>query len=423
MIYVLILAGLLILGMPIAISLLAVGILYLLLTGQIDLIIAAQRVVTGLDSFALLAIPFFMMAGNLMNRTGITDKIFNLARVCVGHIPGGLGHVNVLASMIFAGMSGSAVADAAGLGAIEIKAMTEDGYDMEFSAAITAASSTIGPVIPPSISFIVYGLAAGVSIGGLFVAGLLPGILMGISLMIMVFIISKKKKYPVYPRATLRDFLKAFKEALPALMAPILIVGGILTGIFTATEAGVFGCLYALLLGLYNKELKIKELPQILLDTALTAGNTLFIIAITGFFGWILTMEQVPLHLAEWMTAIAPKPGLFLLLLNLVLLLLGCFMASQPVIIMCTPIILPTALMMGISPIHLGVIMVLNLMIGLITPPVGVCLYAVSDVSGLPIMKLAKAVAPFYLPLLIALLIITYFPDLVLFLPRLFGYA
>ncbi|HBG15252.1 MAG TPA: hypothetical protein DDW93_00600, partial [Firmicutes bacterium] len=276
MIYVLILAGLLILGMPIAISLLAVGILYLLLTGQIDLIIAAQRVVTGLDSFALLAIPFFMMAGNLMNRTGITDKIFNLARVCVGHIPGGLGHVNVLASMIFAGMSGSAVADAAGLGAIEIKAMTEDGYDMEFSAAITAASSTIGPVIPPSISFIVYGLAAGVSIGGLFVAGLLPGILMGISLMIMVFIISKKKKYPVYPRATLRDLLKAFKEALPALMAPILIVGGILTGIFTATEAGVFGCLYALLLGLYNKELKIKELPQILLDTALTAGNTLF---------------------------------------------------------------------------------------------------------------------------------------------------
>jgi len=423
MIYLLLLAGLFIVGMPIGISLLAVGLLYLSFTGQLDLVIAAQRVSTGLDSFSLLAIPFFMLAGNLMNRTGITDKIFTLARVFVGHIPGGLGHVNVLASMIFAGMSGSAVADAGGLGAIEIKAMTDDGYDREFSAGITAASSTIGPVIPPSISFVVYGLASGVSIGALFLAGLLPGILMGLTLMIMVFIISKKNNYPIYKRASFQDFYKAFIPALPALMAPLLIVGGIVTGVFTATEAGVFGCMYALVLGLWNKELKLKDLPEILIDTLQTSGNTLFIIAVTGLIGWILTMEQIPLQLAGWMSEVAPTTGVFLLMLNVVLLLLGCFMASQPVIIMCTPIILPAALMMGVSPIHLGVVMVLNLMVGLITPPVGVCLYAVSDVSGLSIMKIAKAVLPFYFPLLIALLVITYWSEFVMFLPRLFGFA
>lgn len=393
------------------------------LTGQVDLIVAAQRIATGLDSASLLAIPFFLLAGNLMNMTGITNKIFNLASILVGHIRGGLGHVNVVGSMIFAGMSGSAVADAAGLGAIEMKAMVDEGFDLDFSAAITAASSTIAPIIPPSISGTIYALAAGVSIGGVFLAGVLPGILMGITMMVMVYFISKKRDYPVRPRGTMRQFFKALIEALPALMAPLLMLGGILAGVFTATEAGVVGSLYALILGFVNKELKLRDLPGVLLDTLKTAGDTLFIIGVTALIGWILTLEQVPMRMSQWIATIAPTPGLFLLLLNLILLLLGCFMASSPVIVMCTPIVLPVALMMGIDPIHLGIIIVLNLMIGLITPPVGVCLYAVSAVAKMPVMRVAKAVIPFYVPLLICLLITTYWPDFVLFLPRLFGLA
>lgn len=421
--HVLIFTGLLIFGMPIALCLLLVGLIYLAQAGQIDLIIVAQRVATGLDSFSLLAIPFFMLAGSLMNMTSITQKIFNWAKSLVGHITGGMGHVNVLASMAFAGMSGSAVADAAGLGPIEIKAMTENGYDLDFSAAVTAASATIGPVIPPSISFIVYGLAAGVSIGSLFLAGWLPGILMGISLMVMVYFMSKKRKYPTHPRATLREVLIAFKEGFWALLAPLIIVGGIAGGIFTATEAGVFSCVYAIVLGFFNKELKVKEVPKVLFDTAMSAGNTLFIIGVSGFFGWILTMERVPILLAEWMTTVAPTPGLFLLAVVILLLILGCFMASQPVIIMCTPILLPAAKMMGIHPIHFGVVMVLSIMIGLITPPVGVVLYAVCDISGLTITRLSKAVTYFYISLAITLLIVTFWPDFCLFLPRLFGFA
>ncbi len=423
MTYLVGLFALLLVGTPIGIALLAVGLLFLVLSASIDPLIAAQRVATGIDSFSLLAIPFFMLAGNMMNRTGITNRIFTLARVMVGHIPGSLGHVNVLSSMIFAGMSGSAVADAAGLGVIEIKAMTEDGYDKDFSAAITAASSTIGPIIPPSISFVVYGLVAGVSIGGLFLAGFLPGLLMGLSLMIAVFVISVRRKYPVSKRSGIGLIARTFVQALPALMAPVLIVGGILLGIFTPTEAGAFAVLYTFIIGLLYKELRLKDLPDIVYDTALTAGNTLFIIAVTGFISWLLSMKQVPMLLAQWMTEVAPSSFLFLLLLNVILLVLGCFMASQPVIIMLTPIILPAALVMGIDPLHLGVVMVLNLMIGLITPPVGLCLYIVSDIAELPVMKVVRALVPFLIPLLVVLLLITYFPGIPLFLPRLFGFA
>jgi tripartite ATP-independent transporter DctM subunit len=412
-----------VLGAPIAVSLLVAGLSYLFITGKVDTIIAAQRSATGLDSFPLLAIPFFMLAGNLMNKTGVTARIFNLARALVGHIPGALGHVNVLASMIFAGMSGSAVADAAGLGAIEIKAMTEDGYDKDFSAAITAASATIGPIIPPSISFVVYGLVAGVSIGGMFLGGFIPGCLMGLALMITVFVISRKKGYKIHQRPPLRETFRMFIAALPALLVPVLIVGGILGGIFTPTEAGAFAVLYTLIIGMVYKEIRLVNVPHVLLETALTAGNTLFIIAITGFISWILTLEQVPILMAEWITKIAPHPTVFLLLLNLILLFLGCFLAAQPVIIMFTPIILPVAKLMGISPIHLGVVMVLNLMIGLITPPVGLCLYIVSDISELPVLRVVKALIPFMIPLICVLLLITYFPGLVLFLPKLFGYS
>lgn len=414
---------LLLFGFPIAITIIIVSLIYISFFSNIDPIIGAQRVATGIDSFSLLAIPFFMLAGNLMNNAGVTNRIFRLAKVLVGHIPGSLGHVNVLASMVFAGMSGSAVADAAGLGVIEIKAMTEDGYDKDFSAAITAASSTIGPIIPPSISFVVYGLVAGVSIGGIFLAGLLPGILMGLSLMIAVFIISVKRKYRVYPRAKIREMAGALWAALPALFAPILVVGGIVTGIFTPTESGAFAVLYTLVLGFVYKETKIVDVPKIILETALTSGNTLFIIAVTAFLGWILSMRQVPLRMAEWITRTSPNTFVFLLLLNGILLILGCFMAAQPIIIMLTPIILPAALIMGVDPIHLGVVMVLNLMLGLLTPPVGLSLYIVADIAEVPVMKVFRALIPFILPLLSVLLLITYFPEITLFLPRFLGYA
>lgn len=414
---------LLLIGMPIAVTIIIVSLLYIAFFTTIDPIIGAQRVATGIDTFSLLAIPFFMLAGNLMNTAGVTNRIFKLAKVLVGHIPGSLGHVNVLASMVFAGMSGSAVADAAGLGVIEIRAMTEDGYDRDFSAAITAASSTIGPIIPPSISFVVYGLVAGVSIGGLFLAGLIPGILMGLSLMTVVFIISVKRKYRVYPRAKIREMAEALWAALPALFAPILVVGGIVSGIFTPTESGAFAVLYTLVLGFVYKEIKVRDVPKIILDTALTSGNTLFIIAVTGFLGWILSMRQVPLHMAEWMTRISPNTFVFLLLLNGILLVLGCFMAAQPIIIMLTPIILPAALIMGVDPMHLGVVMVFNLMMGLLTPPVGLSLYIVSDIAEVPVMKVFRALVPFLIPLLSVLLLITYFPEIPMFLPRLLGYA
>jgi tripartite ATP-independent transporter DctM subunit len=407
---------------PIGIALLICGLLFLVISGNVDTIIAAQRVATGLDSFPLLAIPFYMLAGSLMNTTGITTRIFNLARVIVGHIPGGLGHVNVLASMIFAGMSGSAVADAAGLGVIEIKAMTEDGYDKEFSAAITAASSTIGPIIPPSISMVIYGLVAGVSIGGLFLAGFIPGFLMGIFLMLAVYIISKKRKFKVRERASLKEFIKVLKESILALVTPILIVGGILGGIFTPTEAGAFAVLYTLFIGFIYKEIKISKLYKVILDTAISSGNTLFIIAVTSFIGWILTMEQVPILIAEWIMKLSLNKNLFLLFLNLVLLILGCFMASQPIIIMLTPIILPTTKILGIDPIHLGVVMVLNLMIGLLTPPVGLVLYIVSDIANISIQKLLKSLLPFLIALLAVLFLITFIPEIVLFLPKYFGY-
>lgn len=422
MFFILIFFILLFFSFPIGISLLICGLLFLFFTGKVDTIIAAQRVATGLDSFPLLAIPFFMLAGSLMNTTGITTRIFNLAKVLVGHIPGGLGHVNIIASMIFAGMSGSAVADAAGLGVIEIKAMTEDGYDKGFSAAITAASSTIGPIIPPSISMVIYGLVAGVSIGGLFLAGFIPGILMGTSLMISVYLISIKRKYKTTKRPSYNELIQVTKKSIFALLTPILIVGGILLGIFTPTEAGAFAVFYTLIIGLIYKEMKLNQIYEVILDTALSSANTLFIIAITSFIGWILTMEQIPILISEYVLKISPNKYIFLFFLNIILLILGCFMAAQPIIIMLTPIILPSAKMLSIDPIHLGVVMVLNLMIGLLTPPVGLCLYIVSDIAKISIQQLLKELIPFMIPLLIVLFLITFIPDIVLFLPRIFGY-
>lgn len=410
-------------AVPIGVGLVAVGLGYLSYSGRVDELIVAQRVATGIDNFALTAIPFFLLAAELMNRTGITDRIFGLANCLLGRVPGGLGYVNVGASMLFASMSGSAVADAVGLGRIEIRAMTEAGYDRDFSAAVTAASTTIAPILPPSISLIIFGVTSGASIGGLFLGGVVPGLLMGLSLMVVVYLHVRRRNYPPGPRYTRRETLTAAAGAFWPLMTPVIIVGGIWTGVFTPTEAGACAVLYALILGLAYRTLAFRDLISTLYESALASANILFIIAVSAVIAWLLTMEQVPLHLAAVILDLSPNPYVFLLFLNIILLLLGCFMAAAPVIIMVTPIILPATTAMGFDPIHIGVVMVLNLMIGLITPPVGLCLFAVAEVASISPLRLIRALLPFFVPLLFSLLVITLFPAVVLFLPRLFGFA
>lgn len=417
------LLGLFALAVPIAVGLIAVGLAFLLVDGRVDPLIAAQRVATGIDNFALTAIPFFLLAAELMNRTSITDRIFHLANALLGRVPGGLGYVNVGASMLFASMSGSAVADAVGLGRIEIRAMTEAGYDRDFSAAVTAASTTIAPILPPSISLIIFGVTSGASIGGLFLGGILPGLLMGVSLMVVVYLHVRKRKYPPGPKVSGRELLCAAAGAFWPLMMPVIIVGGIWTGVFTPTEAGATAVLYALLLGLFYRTLKLRDLMSVLYDSALASANILFVIAASAVIAWLLTMKQVPLLLAGAILDLSPDPVVFLLCLNVILLVLGCFMAAAPVIIMVTPIVLPATTAMGLDPIHVGVVMVLNLMIGLITPPVGLCLFAVAEVANISPLRLIRALGPFFVPLIASLLLITVFPGIVLFVPRLFGFT
>jgi tripartite ATP-independent transporter DctM subunit len=412
-----------ILGSSIAISLLAGGVAYLALVDRVPLHVVAQRVGTGLDSFSYLAIPFFILAADLMNRAGITDRLFRLARAVVGHIRGGLGYVNVLTSMGFATMSGSAVADAAGLGKIQIQAMEKEGYDRDFAAAITGASATIGPVIPPSISLVIYGLTAGVSIGALFLAGIVPGLLMGLFLMGMVYYYAVKRNYPVHTRANFRELLLALRDSALALFTPIIVVGGIIFGIFTATEAGAFAVFYALILGLFiYRTIHPRDLPEILLENALVSANVLFIIAVTALVGWVLTLERVPTNLAMWVAGNVAETWIFLLGVNVLLFFLGMFMASQAVIVMMVPVLLPVAVAMEVDPVHLGVIMVMNLMIGLLTPPVGLVLYVVADIAKMSIVRLSRILLPFMFVLILALLITTYVPAVVLWLPRLFNF-
>ncbi|WP_366552694.1 TRAP transporter large permease [Aquibaculum sediminis] len=411
------------LTIPIGVAMVAVGLIYLAVTGRVDQIIAAQRVATGIDNFALMAIPFFLLAAELMNRTGITDRIFRLANCLVGHLTGGLGHVNVVSSMLFASMSGSAVADAVGLGRIEIRAMKQAGYDVPFSAAVTAASTTVAPILPPSISLVIFGVTSGASIGALFVAGVLPGVIMGLAMMIVVYVISKRRGYGGGDRAQLRATLRAAADAFLPLLTPIIIVGGIWGGIFTPTEAGAFAVLYALVLGLVvYRSIKLKDVAQVLYESMLGAANILFIIAVSAFIGWLLTMEQVPMHLAAMIIDWTPSPIAFLLALNVVLLILGCFMAAPAVIIMLTPILMPITMAMGIDPVHLGIVMVLNLMLGLITPPVGLCLFAVSEVARISPIVLMRALVPFFMVLVTVLLLITVVPEVSLFLPKAFGF-
>jgi TRAP-type C4-dicarboxylate transport system permease large subunit len=391
--------------------------------------------VNGVDSFPLLAVPFFIMAGNLMNSAGITKQIYDFAVAAVGWLKGGLGHVNVAGSVIFAGMSGTAVADAGGLGTIEIKAMADHGYDKRFAVGLTAASSTIGPIIPPSLPLVIYGVVANASISALFVAGIVPGLIMAIVLSATVAIYAHRNGVGRDASFALGALGTSFVHAFLPLLTPVIIIGGMSFGLFTPTEAAVFACAYALVLSLvihraFNwvlaaqgkpagySVLTMRQLVRVTMDTVETTAVVLLIVAGASIFGWILTTTRTTDALGAWILAFAADPITFLILVNLFLIVVGCFMETIAAITILVPVLLPVAIKLGIDPVHFGIVMVLNLMIGLLTPPVGMVLYVLARVSKLSFEETVKAVAPWIVPLVLVLALITFAPETVLWLPR-----
>lgn len=410
------------LGVPVAFSMGLATLIALATQGSWgSIVVISQRMYSGSTSFVLLAIPFYIFSGLLMNGGGMTRRILKSADMLVGRIPGGLGHVNVLVSMLFSGMSGSSVADASGMGVVEMEMMEKGGYDKKFSAAITAASSTIGPIIPPSIPFVIYGALTGVSVGKLFMAGLIPGLFMGIVLMITVYIIAVRRNYPKSQnRYTIQEKMIGLLNTLIPFGSFFIIIGGISFGIFTPTEAAIVACLYGLLIGMFVfKDLKWSAISGILAETIRGSIRVIFIISVAAAYAYALTLMRVPQRLSTALAIVASRPWLFLLSVNGLLLLLGCFMETISIMTLVVPIFLPIINTIGIDPIHFGVVMTLNLMIGQLTPPMGVCLYSVASISNLTIKEILSELWPYLIALFILLLIITYIPSIVLFLPNL----
>ena len=410
------------LGIPVGYSLGVAGLLAYFneMGSRVNIPMLAQRMQYGVNNFLLLAIPLFILAAKLMNTAGITTRLFNFARLLVGFLPGGLGHANTVASLIFAGMSGAAVADAAGLGQVELKAMRDEGYDDDFGVAITAASSTIGPIFPPSIPMVIFGLVAEVSVGRLFLGGVVPGLTMTIALMIMVAIYAKRNRYPRTPFAGIRETLKGFSHAILPILTPIILLGGIWSGQFTPTEAAAVAVAYALVLGvLVYREIGVKDLGQIFIATAKETAAIGIIICAANFFGWLLLRTGLTIKVTAGISGLTTDPFVLLLIINVFLLIIGCFMETVVAILIITPMLMPIIAKVGIDPLHFGLVMVLNLMIGLLTPPFGVVLFVMAGVSGLPFERIVRATAPFLIPLLAVLALITIFPPLVTWLPNL----
>ncbi|MDR0583174.1 MAG: TRAP transporter large permease [Treponema sp.] len=407
---------LLVIGVPISISIGAsavVGCLWL----DYPLMVIGQKMVSGIDSFLLIAIPLFVLAGNLMNAGKITERIFNFAKELVGWVPGGLGHANVVASIIFAGMSGSAAADAGGLGTIEMEAMTTNGYDKEFSAGITVTSSVIGPIFPPSIPLIIYGSIASVSVSQLFMGGVVPGLLMGLALMILVFIMALKRGYPRTSFHVLA-LIKQFFASILSIITPLIILSGFTLGWFTPTEASSIAVGYALVIAVVvYRNMDWKSFKKCLLDSALTSANTLFIIGSSTLFSYVLIREGISTQIAQFILEISSNPHVCLLVINVLLLILGMFMEPGAILTLMLPVLIPIAQGLSLDMVHFGLVIVLNLMIGQVTPPFGVCLFIVADVAKLELNKLYRSMLPFLIPLVIVLFLITYVPEIVTWLP------
>jgi len=451
-------------GIPVAIAMAGASLVYILISGDLPPFAVIHRMIGGIDSFPLLAVPFFILAGNLMNNAGITNRIYNFALALVGWMKGGLGHVNVVGSVIFAGMSGTAIADAAGLGTIEIKAMKDHGYSGEFAVGVTAASATLGPIIPPSLPFVIYAMMANVSVGALFLAGLLPGVLMAVLMMITVAYFAHKNGWggdikfsstrfgkaliemavvagwptAVYylvqagaqPQLTVAVALvvlfaadRYFKwQAVLPIMTPVLLIGGMTTGLFTPTEGAIAASIWAMALGLFwYRTMSWKLFVKISLDTVETTATVMFIVAAASIFGWMLTATGVTAAIAAWVLAFTKDPWMFLLLANVLMLFVGCFLEPTAAITILVPILLPIARQLGVDPVHFGLVMVLNLMIGLLHPPMGMVLFVLARVAKLSVERTTMAILPWLIPLLGSLVVLTYVPQVGLFLPRLMG--
>ncbi len=409
-------------GIPIVFSLLIACTAYILYTGGDWAMLSnvPRRLCSVLASVPFLAIPFFILAGNLMNTSGITNRLIRFADALVGRFRGGLAHVDVLTNVIMAGMSGSGMADAAATGSVLIPAMKNEGYPPEFAAAVTGSAATIGPIIPPSIPMIVYGVVASQSVGALFLGGIIPGLMMGLFLMILIGYFSIKRKYPKHAPASPKQIGQAFLGALLPLLFPIIILGGIISGIFTATESAAVASLYALILGMFvYRTLSVRVFLLMLRDTVEITAPLMLIIAAAGVFAYLLTLAQIPQMAAVFILSWSKDPKVILLLINLVLLVMGCFLDAIAIILIVTPVILPILQEVGIDLIHFGVVMVLNVMIGAMTPPFGLYLFLLTKISGRPFHTVVIASAPFLIPLIIILFLITYIPALVMYIPNL----
>jgi tripartite ATP-independent transporter DctM subunit len=402
---------------PIAVALGVSGVSYILITDG-PMVVAPQRVMSTLNNALLLALPMFMLGGRLMNLIGATQRVFNLALAIIGHIRGGLGYVVVLTSIIFSAMSGSAAADAVGVGTITVRVMRENGYDPNFAAAVTLGASTLAPIIPPSIILIIYSVTANASIGQLFLAGVLPGLFIGGALMVTVGIISHRRRFPIAGNFSWKRLFGAVQGAFLPLMTPVIILGGIFSGIFTPTEAAVVAVDYMLLLGLFYRNIKWKDFYYEVVRVGTTIGALMLIISISGLTGWVYAREQLPLHLTGLVTSLTSDPSLVMLIIIFVGLVLGMFMDAVPIILILVPALLPLIGAVGIDPVHFGLLFAITTVIGLITPPVGICLYGVAAVARLSIEQVFRATLPFFLALVLAICALVFMPGFVLFLPN-----
>ena len=414
---------LLLIGVPVSFGLMATAFFtgFVMWGFDLPVTVFAQRTVGGINNFTILAIPLFLLAGKLMNAGTITDRIFNFCKSLVGHLPGGLAYVNVMASVIFAGMSGSAVADIAGLGVIEIKAMTDNGYDMEFSVAVTAASSLVNPVIPPSLAMVMFGVLSGASITAMFLGGIVPGLLMAASISVLVFVYSVKRKYPRGQKPSLPDIIHNSLRAFLPLMCPLIIIGGIWTGVFTPTESAGIAVFYSFILIMFVfRALKWKELWVVLREALVDCTSIVFIIGCISAYGYVLTRTRVPYLLVEWVTGITTDPLLITFLLHIFFLVCGMFMSTMEAIILFTPVITPLLQHTGIDLVAFGVVCVINLMIGQLTPPFGMVMFVVAKISDLQLNRVFACCMPFIIPVLIIMIMCSIFPGIVTFIPYTF---